>query len=240
MTPQDLYNDIIAFCKAHADQAIVKKYSRYFKEGYDAYGLTFPIQLAKVKEILSNKEADLPFVLETSRILIKGKKYEEPGFALSMVKSLAKQYTPATFKEIGYWFSIGIRNWAHTDALCSEIISVFLLKKIVGYEEMSSWRSSDNKFQRRAVPVSLIKLLKTTDDYSGFFSFIEPLMMDKEREVHQGLGWFLREAWKKQPEQAESFLLKYKDTAARLIFQYATEKMTPLQKERFRREKKTE
>ena len=36
----------------------------------------------------------------------------------------------------------------------------------------------------------------------------------------------------------EEYLLKYKDTAARLIFQYATEKMTPEGKARFRREKK--
>jgi hypothetical protein len=34
-----------------------------------------------------------------------------------------------------------------------------------------------------------------------------------------------------------AFLLRYKDTAPRLIFQYATEKTTPEQKQRFRKEK---
>jgi 3-methyladenine DNA glycosylase AlkD len=68
-------------------------------------------------------------------------------------------------------------------------------------------------------------------------SFIEPLMTDKEREVHQGVGWFLREAWKIEPAPVEEFLLKYKDTAPRLIFQYATEKMTAEGKSRFRRSK---
>ena len=62
-------------------------------------------------------------------------------------------------------------------------------------------------------------------------------MMDKEREVHQGVGWFLREAWKIEPAPVEAFLLKYKDTAPRLIFQYATEKMTPEEKNRFRKSK---
>ena len=33
----------------------------------------------------------------------------------------------------------------------------------------------------------------------------------------------------------ESFLLEYKDSAPRLIFQYATEKMSPEQKKRFRK-----
>ena len=62
-------------------------------------------------------------------------------------------------------------------------------------------------------------------------------MVDKDREVHQGVGWFLREAWKKNHEVTESFLLKWKDRAPRLIIQYATEKMTKEEKLRFRKEK---
>jgi len=73
---------------------------------------------------------------------------------------------------------------------------------------------------------------------STLLEFVRPLMMDNERVVHQGLGWFLRETWKKDPSPVEAYLLEFKDTAARLIFQYATEKMSPAQKERFRREKK--
>jgi hypothetical protein len=56
--------------------------------------------------------------------------------------------------------------------------------------------------------------------------------------VHQGLGWFLREAWKLYPQPVENYLAVWKDSAPRLIFQYATEKMTPEQKACFRREKK--
>jgi 3-methyladenine DNA glycosylase AlkD len=63
-------------------------------------------------------------------------------------------------------------------------------------------------------------------------------MMDDERMVHQGLGWFLREAWKLKRKGTEAFLLKWKNDAARLIFQYATEKMTTEEKKRFKKEKK--
>jgi len=35
---KELYEGIRSCCRANADEAIVKKYSRYFKEGYDAYG----------------------------------------------------------------------------------------------------------------------------------------------------------------------------------------------------------
>ena len=51
-------------------------------------------------------------------------------------------------------------------------------------------------------------------------------MLDAEREVHQFLGWFLRDAWNIRPSETEAFLLKWKETAPRIIIQYATEKMT--------------
>lgn len=57
----------------------------------------------------------------------------------------------------------------------------------------------------------MIKALKTDIPHAALLDFINPMMMDEEKVVHQGLGWFLREVWKKSPEQVESFLLKWKD-----------------------------
>lgn len=36
---QTLHQEIKKFLTENADDAIVKKYARYFKEGYDAYGI---------------------------------------------------------------------------------------------------------------------------------------------------------------------------------------------------------
>jgi 3-methyladenine DNA glycosylase AlkD len=63
------------------------------------------------------------------------------------------------------------------------------------------------------------------------------MLGDSEKVVHQGLGWFLREAWKLDRPPVEAFLLKWKDICARLIIQYATEKMGKDEKLRFKREK---
>ena len=84
----------------------------------------------------------------------------------------------------------------------------------------------------------ITKLLKHSTDLSKMFTFIDPLMMDTEREVHQGLGWFLRECWKRDRDTTEGFLLKWKNDCARLIIQYATEKMTKEERLQFRRDKK--
>ena len=60
-------------------------------------------------------------------------------------------------------------------------------------------------------------------------------MEDKEEDVQKGLGTLLREIWKKQPETAEEFLLKWKDKCGRKIIQYATEKMPKERRAKFKK-----
>lgn len=222
---------------ANANADLVRKYSRYFKEGYDAYGLSTEIILSKVNELVNVRMVSLELVLQTSHILVPTGKYEETSFAYSLLMEYKKHFTKDVFNEVSKWFDEGISNWGHTDVISSELIWVFLNKGVITPADLSDWRFSPNRFKRRAVPVSLIKPMKKSSDFAPLFEFIDPMMSDHERVVHQGLGWFLREAWKKQPQPTERFLHKWKDSAARLIFQYATEKMTAEQKNRFKRSK---
>jgi 3-methyladenine DNA glycosylase AlkD len=238
MKATELYEDIRKYCKANADEAVVKKYSRFFKEGYDAYGLTRENLEEKVGSILTDKKVNLKLVLSTSRLLVKSGKYEETSFAIRLLNEFSEQFTTGTFKEIGKWFEIGIINWGHTDVICGMIISEFFKRKIIALDAFIDWRTAKNKYQRRAVPVAMIEILKDTANYKFLFEFIEPLMLDEERMVRQGLGWLLREAWKIRKRETEAFLLKWKNEAPRLIYQYATEKMTAEEKKRFKKEKK--
>jgi 3-methyladenine DNA glycosylase AlkD len=237
MKATELYEEIRNFCKANANEANVKKYSRYFKEGFDAYGLSKETYEEKVESFLSDKRINMKLVLNTSKYLLKSGKYEETSFAIALFRGFPEQFSTETFSEISKWFEIGIINWAHTDVICGTIISEFFERNIIKLKALSEWRTAKNKYQRRAVPVAMISLLKKNPDYASLFAFIEPLMMDSEKCVQQGLGWFLREAWKIKRKQTESFLLKWKNKSPRLIYQYATEKMTKEEKQRFKREK---
>jgi len=238
MQPQQLFEDIRAYCLLHQNEAIVSKYARYFKEGYDAYGLSQELVEEKSKAILSQPEVNLGFVLSTSRLLIASGKYEETSFAYLLTKSFIKEFDRTTFDEIQEWFSIGIINWAHTDVIGSELLTHFVREQIVSLKDFECWRLAGNKFQRRAVPVAFIKPFKEGYALKPLLDFVDALMLDQERVVHQGLGWFLRECWKKQPQPVEAFLHKWKNDAARLIFQYATEKMSKEYRQQFRKERK--
>ena len=240
MDATTLRDEIVTFCVANANDAIVKKYAIYFKdgkEGYDAYGLTTDLLLSKVKELNNNGSVTLPLILEAAPLLLKSGKHEETAFVLLLAEGKLKLLKAEDFDEISQWYTYGIINWAQCDLLCNKIIPWFFLHCLVPLSKLAEWQNSPFRFQRRSVAVPLIKLLKSTDNYTPFFELITPLMMDSERVVHQGLGWFLREAWKKQPVQTEHFLLLWKDRAVRLIFQYATERMSKEEKLRFRRSK---
>jgi len=71
MRAKELCEDIRGCCRENSDEAVVKKYSRYFKEGYDAYGLSRELLADKVESLLSNKDVNMKLFLNASRHLVK-------------------------------------------------------------------------------------------------------------------------------------------------------------------------
>lgn len=234
----ELAAEIRAWCEAHANPEQAARYARYFTEGYDAWGCggKNPAWTAKQAEWLETyRGLGVRGFLKLGELLLAGGKYEEGGLAILFLAKYRDRMDAKSFQKLSRWFEAGIRNWGHTDVLCSEVIAPLLAEGRVGLDELAPWRESPLKYQRRAVPVGMLGLLKTTDGVPDLLNFLRPLMMDPERVVQQGLGWFLRESWKKSVRPVEAFLMEWKDRSPRLIFQYATERMAAGARGRFRR-----
>ncbi len=237
MTHERRLAEIRKFCRAHGDPAVVAKYAKYFTEGYDAYGVP-SAKMEAQRDAWLAKWDDLgrDGFLDLGDRLVATGKYEEGSFALWFAQAFRKQHTAATFERLGRWLDEGgYRNWGHVDAFCALVLSPLLVDGVAKPRAMAAWRASPSKWKRRAVPVALIPLVKRGTPVRGLLTLVSPLMKDDEKPVQQGLGWFLREAWKADPEPVEALLLKWKERCGRVIVQYATEKMTAAQKARFRR-----
>lgn len=236
-----LAEEIRAYCRTHADPKNAGKWARYFKEGYDAWGLLdkeHPIWNTQRDEWLERyRKLGLRGFLKLGEELFRSGKYEEGALAINFVKSFLDGFDAKALPGLARWFEAGVANWAHTDVLCGTVLTPLLVEERITADTLAPWRESPHKYQRRAAVVALLGLINKEADLTPLLAFVRPMMMDPERVVHQGLGWFLREAWKKQPQPVEAFLLEWKDRAPRLIFQYATEKMTPAARTRFRRAK---
>jgi 3-methyladenine DNA glycosylase AlkD len=225
------------FFRDHSDPALIKKYTRYFREGYDSWGIdqkTMETQRGlwydQWKKVMSREQ-----LLELGDQLMISGKYEESIIAIWILIQLQKESNDGVLEKAGEWLENNISNWAQTDYLSGEVISIQLNKDLKLLKELEKWKKSGSKWRRRAIPVSLIKVMKKGYDPGKLLGIIDPMMNDKIREVHQGLGWFLRETWKRHPYMTEIFLLKWKDKCARLIIQYATEKMDKTQKAGYKR-----
>lgn len=237
-TAKELAAEVRAYCAANQNSRNAQRYTRFFREGYDAWGLDKedPIWTVKRDEWLERyRGLGLQGFLDAGETLLASGKYEEGSMAILFAARLLDEFDRTAAAKLAGYFRAGIRNWAHNDVLCGEVIEPLLRTGRIDLQSLAAWRTSDLKYQRRAVPVSMLGLLKTDAAAGPLLEFLRPLMTDGERVVQQGLGWFLREAWKKQPKPVEAFLAEWKDRAPRLIFQYATEKMSPRQRQRFRR-----
>jgi 3-methyladenine DNA glycosylase AlkD len=237
---QALAAEVRRWCAEHAEPAKADKWARYFKEGYKSWGFLDPkhrfFEEMEPQWFEANKSLGLEGFLELGAVLFDSGMYEEGSVSIRFVKHFRDELTSAHLSGLAKWFAAGIGNWAHTDVLCGELLGPRISAGSIDWKDLDGWRSSPYKYQRRAVPVAMLALLKGGGDLKPLLDFVRPMMLDEERVVQQGLGWFLREVWKVNPKQAEAFLLEHKDTAPRLIFQYATEKMTAPARKRFRRD----
>jgi 3-methyladenine DNA glycosylase AlkD len=234
-----LADEIRLYCSEHQNPELAAKYARYFREGYDSWGL-----MDGKSEVWEDKKREwferyrslgLPGFLRYGAQAFRHGKYEEGALAIQFVARLLDEFDLGHLKEMEKWFDSGVRNWAHADVLCSLVLGPLLERRQIDLKALAGWRESKWKYQRRTVPVAMINLVRAGNPVEPLLEFVTPLMMDEERVVHQGVGWFLREAWKKRPDPVERLLLEWKDRAARLIYQYATEKMSAPEKNRFRR-----
>jgi 3-methyladenine DNA glycosylase AlkD len=148
------------------------------------------------------------------------------------------QLTADSVAEFECWLDHHVTNWAVSDTLCGQLLSPLLQNGTLDVNRVHSWAGSASRWSRRALAVTLIPYIKAAPHLAASMMMQATVLLhDSEREVQQGLGWLLRECWKLDPQPVEKLLLKHKDTAPRLIYQYACEKMDKAAKERFKRGK---
>ena len=233
--------EIRDFCETNSNPDIIKKYQRYFKEGYDGYGIddkTFKEQIDKWTEQWKD-EMSIESYLSLGDELMKNGRFDEKHVAINFLKSSRQDFSKVTFNRIGNWFDCGINDWATTDVLCMFVLSSLLFDKVISFNDLETWIDSESEWKRRSVPVALVELDKLTKDLKPFESIelVEPLMLDNSEYVQKGIGTLLRGLWKKYPADIEIFLMKWKDKCGRLIIQYSTEKMDKEYRKKFRKSK---
>jgi len=231
--------EIKDFCINNSDNTIVNKYSKYFKEGYDGYGVDDKKLIAQRDKWIEDwkDEMSIADYLNLGDKLVASGKFEEIAFAIHFISFQRPHYSFEVFQRIGSWFDIGIQNWGSTDVLCMLVLANFIKDGVIEINQLEEWTKSSSEWKRRSVSVTLAQIIKSDFELKPILSAIEPLMLDKSVYVQKGLGSLLRGLWKIHQDETETFLLKWKNNCGRLIISYATEKMDKENKKRFKKYK---
>ena len=156
---EEKIKEIREFCELNSDPKIIAKYSKYFKEGFDGFGIDSKVLKKQIESWIKEwgNEMTLQNYLDLSDELIKNGKFEEKDLAIHFVKSKKAEFTEETFYRIGKWFVLGISNWASTDVLCMLVLPHFFIEHIIGFDKLKEWSNSQSEWQRRAVPVLFVE-----------------------------------------------------------------------------------
>lgn len=130
-----------------------------------------------------------------------------------------------------------VENWEHADALCALFSILFERYPKLVEPTLRQWNRSKNPWKRRVSVVSTIYYAskkRMAPPIKIALSLIEPLLRDSDPYVQKGVGWQLREAYKLWPREILKFLEVHVLELPSITFSYATEKLSPKDKQRLK------
>lgn len=118
----------------------------------------------------------------------------------------------------------GVNNWDLVDVSVHYILGTAVINGIYDMQILDQLSSSESLWDRRMAMVSTWIIIRTGDIYPTL-TLAKKLLNNKEDLMHKAIGWMLREAWKKEPQEIENFLLDNYHEIPRTTLRYTIEKM---------------
>jgi 3-methyladenine DNA glycosylase AlkD len=138
-------------------------------------------------------------------------------------------------------WSARIDNWAHSDSLSGIYSRIHEDSPRETYETFKEWNVSTNPWLRRLSIVSLFYYSSQREKYPSFpkvAALVKPQLDFDHYYVQKGVGWTLRETGNVYPELTIKFIERHINRISSHAFTAATEKMSPVHRERFKRLRK--
>ena len=220
----DLAERMVAEIRDASDPEKEAQLRRYFREPIETHGLTSQQSKDIASKYYPEVKGDLEAAMSLTEELMSRRNLSYSSVALRVLERFSRQLEPSHFPVFDDWVKY-LTNWATTDHLCTKII-VEAVKKDPGLvERLLEWTGSDNRWRRRAAAVSLVPLARRGEMLGDVFRVADRLMTDGDDMVQKGVGWMLKEASKRHPEEVRTYLLRWREESPVLILRYASEKL---------------
>lgn len=219
-----LTEEIIAEARRHYDAEKAEAAKRYFREPIDSWGLPMSLCKEVASHFYPRVRGNLALAIEVVGELHGHGVFEVAVVGDYMLTRMKKHLTPEHFDTFDGWVDT-LSNWANTDSLCTGLISETVRKDPKHVKRLLDWTSSENRWRRRASAVSLVPIARKGELLDDVFRLADRLMEDPDDMVQKGVGWLLKEATKKHPDEVREYLLTWRPRTSALILRYASEKL---------------
>ncbi len=179
---------------AHSEPHKLPLMQRFFKEPIDAY-CTYTVHVRRIakeraKEFaaMNAKQRD-----EVTHALWRSGKFEEGGVAIQLYARLLKSCDDRDWKRFENWLDKYIRNWAHCDALCADVLGPLLIRHPDWIAVLPLWAASKQTYKRRAALVAPLKGIRKglfREDAEALFAAVDGASEDI---LKKALKWMRKE-----------------------------------------------
>lgn len=123
------------------------------------------------------------------------------------------------------WLGAGhCASWAAVDLVAPSLLSPLVDGHPARLRELLTWTRARSVWVRRAVPVTLVPLVRHGRALTAGYGVARALHADHQDLVHKAVGWMLRECGKTDAGRLERFLRRHGRTLPRTTVRYAIER----------------
>ncbi len=220
--------------KKHANPERALAAKRYFKTGKGEYGegdIFLGLSVPDQRKIAKGYKA-LP--LSDIQKLLKSKIHEERFVALVLLVARYQSGDESLKKDIFERYlsmSKWINNWDLVDTSAPQIVGDYCWRTKDRQTIKRLIKSSDLWERRIGVLASFMFIRQ--GDVKSTLELAERLLNDRHDLIHKSVGWMLREAHKRQPQEVDAFLNRHAHYMPRTMLRYAIEKLPKSKRDKY-------
>jgi len=225
MDTKKLLTNIRTELNKHKDYVYKEGSVRFFKGTIHSIGVRTSI-VRRIARDFFPKNTSKKDLFRIAEALLDKRMFEETIIAFAWMRKIEKQLVKADFPLFERWLKTYADNWAFVDDFCTHAFGTLLTNNPGLMPKVKKWRTSKNRWQRRASAVILINAMMKREKIflPHVFETADDLLLDQDDLVQKGYGWMLKVASNTYRAEVFNFVLARRDVMPRTALRYAIEK----------------
>lgn len=198
---------------------------RFLKEPVPALGLSAPFLRRYAAELHSRTKGWPAAARDQLCTDLFACGLHEGGILVAyLYRRRARACGAAELRLFEQWIERYAMSWAHVDGVGTWLIAACVANEPSLAPRLIGWTRVKSQWKRRAAAVSLIYEAKHGRQWEVIREVAFRLREDREDLVQKGVGWLLKVAYGKRPQEVVALLRERE--FSRLVIRYAAEKMS--------------